>query len=184
MSKGIPALFLDRDGVVNIDRGYVFETGKFDFFPEIFDICRTAKAANFPIVVVTNQSGIGRGYFTERDFQLITEWMISEFEEEGIDIALVLYAPENPESVNDTYAQRRKPSPIMIQEAAIELDVDLDNSIIIGDKESDMIAGLRAGISNRILIGVKTNSVASLIVDSHRECLNAISEVVSGIQEA
>lgn len=185
MNKGTPALFLDRDGVININLGYVYEVHKFEFFPEIMDICRVAQSANFLIVVVTNQSGIGRGYFSEEKFLVLTDWMTAEFKKEKIEIALVLYAPENPDS-NEVaaIAERRKPSPNMILEASNGLKLNLADSIMIGDSETDMISAQRAGIKHRILIGtLAPSSVASIVVRNHAECELKLKEIIFRSQE-
>jgi D-glycero-D-manno-heptose 1,7-bisphosphate phosphatase len=173
-----PALFLDRDGVVNRDHGYVHEISDFEFFPEIFEICRIAKSSLMPIVIVTNQSGIGRGYFRESDFEILTKWMLVKFQEEGIQIDGVFHAPENPDKPVAIESSRRKPSPTMITEAAVKLQIDLSNSILIGDNESDMIAAMQAGINHRILIGVENNPNATLIVTDHNECSKAVRDVI------
>ena len=181
MSSGKPALFLDRDGVVNKNYGYVYKKDDFDFYLEIFEICSIAQSANMPIVIVTNQSGIGRGYFSEADFLSLTDWMVAEFNRHGISIKSVLYAPESPEK--ELVSERRKPSPSMILEAAQEFDINLAESIFIGDKESDMLAAQRSGIKHRILITSAAGStVASLTVVDHLQCIGVVSEVVVGIR--
>ena len=182
MSFGKPALFLDRDGVVNKNYGYVYKKDEFAFHSEIFEICSIAQSANMPIVIVTNQSGIGRGYFSEADFLSLTDWMVAEFNRQGITINRVLYAPESPEK--ESVSERRKPSPAMILEAAEEFDINLAESIFIGDKESDMLAAQRGGIKHRILITSEEGStVASVAVLDHLQCIGVVSEVVAGIQE-
>ena len=185
MHSATPALFLDRDGVINKNHGYVHEIDKFEFFPKIMDICRIAQSANFPIVVVTNQSGIGRGYFSEEKFQALTVWMIAEFQKENIEIASVLHAPENPDAVaTASAAERRKPSPNMIFEASNALKLSLADSIMIGDSETDMISAQQAGIEHRILIGtVAASTVASIVVQNHDECEMKLREIVFRSQE-
>ena len=179
-----PALFLDRDGVVNKNYGYVFEISKFEFYTEIFEICSIVQEVKMPIVIVTNQSGIGRGYFSEVEYLFVTDWMISEFNKQGISIDLVLYAPENPETKKNSPPKRRKPSPAMIIEAGEALDINLAESILIGDKESDMIAAQRGGIGHRILIGTQAGStVASVNVENHYQCIEVVSNIVAGIRE-
>jgi D-glycero-D-manno-heptose 1,7-bisphosphate phosphatase len=178
------ALFLDRDGVVNKNHGYVFEISKFEFCTGIFEICSIAQDAKMPIVIVTNQSGIGRGYFSEEDYLSLTDWMISEFNKQGISIDQVLYAPENPETNSNSLPERRKPSPVMILEAGEALGINLAESILIGDKESDMIAAQRGGIRHRILIGTQAgNTVASVNVENHLQCIEVLSNIVAGIRE-
>lgn len=184
MNTSRPALFLDRDGVVNRNHGYVFEITNFEFYIEIFEICRIAQDAKMPILIVTNQSGLGRSYYTEDDYLLLTDWMIAEFNRQGIEIARVLYAPENPEAKASSVPGRRKPSPAMILEAADEFDINVVDSILIGDKESDMISAQRGGISHRILIGTDVGTtVASVIVENHLQCIEAVADIVTRIQE-
>jgi D-glycero-D-manno-heptose 1,7-bisphosphate phosphatase len=169
------ALFLDRDGVINQDFGYVFEKAKFDFFPEIMEIASMAAEKNWPIVVITNQSGIGRGLFTEQEFLTLNGWMIEKFLERKIEISLVLYAPENPDEDIDQLKLRRKPSPTMFFEAASQLQIDLRGSIMIGDSETDMVAAYNAGVGYRFLIREnQVNSVATKVVKNHKECVEVL----------
>src|SRR4029079_2746485 len=91
------ALFLDRDGVINIDRGYVCAQDDFEFVDGIFDVCRHATSLGYLIIVVTNQAGIGRGYYSEEDFTQLPEWMCRAFGEQGAPIAKVYFCPFHPE---------------------------------------------------------------------------------------
>lgn len=167
-----PALFLDRDGVINKDLGFVSQRDKFIFFPEIFSICKLAISRNLPIVVVTNQSGVGRGLFSLEDFTKLNEWMLEEFKIEGISITKVYFATHDPRKVNPVEAAKRKPAPGMFFEAAQELNLDLSNSVMVGDKETDMQAAYAAGIQTRVLIGnTGTESLATIKVRNHQECL-------------
>jgi D-glycero-D-manno-heptose 1,7-bisphosphate phosphatase len=184
MGKSKPALFLDRDGVVNRDYGYVFEKKNFDFYPEIFEICSLAQKSGMAIVIVTNQSGIGRGYFSEGAYQDLTEWMILSFKNHGIDLTDVLHAPENPDSDLRPVLDRRKPSPIMFLEAALKFNLNLADSIMIGDNELDMLAAQRAGIECRILIGAyQGTTVASEVVEDHGQCFEVFKNYVTRSKE-
>ena len=149
-----PAVFLDRDGIVNVDSGYVWEIEKFQFQEKIFELCHYFKDKNYKIVIVTNQSGIGRGYFTLNDFHKLNNWMYSRFEKEGCRIDLLLASTLDPNDINASLREKnfRKPSPGMLLAAQEILNLDLENSLIIGDSESDMEAGLRAGVKNRFLV--------------------------------
>ena len=140
-----PALFLDRDGVINVDSGYVGKQEDFEFFPGIFDICRIAKQLGYLIFVVTNQSGIGRGYYTEQDFLKLNDWMCGVFKEHGVEIDKVYYCSslDSPD---------RKPEPGMILRAAEEYDIDLSRSILVGDKDTDIQAGIAAGVGVNLLL--------------------------------
>lgn len=149
------ALFLDRDGVVNVDHGYVHTVERFDFVDGIFDLCRTAVAYGWVPVVVTNQAGIGRGYYSEAEFETLTRWMRARFEAEGAPIAAVYHCPYHPEHGVGRYrldSFDRKPQPGMLLRAREELGLDLAASMMIGDTASDMLAARRAGVPVRCLL--------------------------------
>lgn len=149
-------LFLDRDGVINVDHGYVHRTGDFEFLPSIFDLVRGARALSFEVVVVTNQSGIGRGYFTEETYADLTRWMCRRFEAEGAPLTGVLHAPYLPDAPVEAYRADhdwRKPKPGMILEAGRRFGLDLPRSAILGDGDRDLIAGYRAGLGLLIKLG-------------------------------
>jgi D-glycero-D-manno-heptose 1,7-bisphosphate phosphatase len=148
------ALFIDRDGVVNKDHGYVHHRDQFEFIDGIFDLCRAAVSYGLDIVVVTNQAGIGRGLYTEEDFILLTAWMRARFIEEGAPIRAVYFCPFHPEHGIGLYKRDspdRKPGPGMFLKAQDELGIDLSASLMIGDRESDLLAALRAGVPTRCL---------------------------------
>ena len=148
-------LFLDRDGVVNVDYGYVVSRDDFDFIDGIFELGREAVERGYLIVIVTNQAGIGRGYYTERDFLSLTKWMCQEFDSQGINIAKVYYCPTHPSEGKGRFKVadfRRKPNPGMILEAGRDFNIDFSKSVLVGDKMSDVQAGLAAGVSVNILL--------------------------------
>jgi D-glycero-D-manno-heptose 1,7-bisphosphate phosphatase len=138
------ALFLDRDGVINIDKNYVYKISDFEFIDGIFEICRKYQEQDFLIFVVTNQAGIARKIYTDSDFRILTEWMLGRFIFEGIVITKVYYCPHHPEFTGPCAC--RKPNPGLFLRAADEFGLDLNASVLIGDKESDMQAGRNAGI--------------------------------------
>jgi D-glycero-D-manno-heptose 1,7-bisphosphate phosphatase len=150
------ALFLDRDGVINVDHGYVHRPEQFELVPGIFRLARFwASELRRPIVVITNQSGIGRGYFDERAYTELTRWMCDRFEAEGTTIARVYHCPYHPAHGIGEYRRDhpwRKPNPGMIQQAISDLGLDPARSAIIGDKKSDIEAGAAAGLGLRILV--------------------------------
>lgn len=150
------ALFLDRDGVINIDRGHVYLREQFEFVPGIFDLCRRFLQDGYLILVVTNQAGIAKGIYSEEDFQKLTSWMVQQFNHEGITITKVYYCPHHPEI--DGNCECRKPEPGMLLQAIKEFDLDIKTCILIGDKESDIEAGRRAGIPDLNLILVTQSS--------------------------
>lgn len=161
---GRPALFLDRDGVVNVDHAYVYRKKDFEFIDGIFDLCRHAKAFGYLIFIVTNQAGIGRGYYTEQDFAALTTWMCDTFSEEKVSIDKVYFCPTHPESTIEQYRRHsdlRKPAPGMILLAAKEFDINLADSILVGDKVSDLEAGFAAGVGSNILYCPSGSGAAS-----------------------
>ncbi|MFC5299806.1 D-glycero-alpha-D-manno-heptose-1,7-bisphosphate 7-phosphatase [Azospira restricta] len=148
------ALLLDRDGVINVNHGYVHSKDNFDFIEGIFDLVRTARALGYRVVVVTNQAGIGRGYYSEAQFHELTAWMCEQFERQGAPIDKVYFSPYHPTAGIGEYRQdedTRKPGPGMILRAHRELGVSLEKSILIGDKPSDIQAGVAAGVGLNIL---------------------------------
>lgn len=148
------ALFLDRDGVINHDSGYTSCAENFRFIDGIFDLCRAAKRSGYLLIVVTNQAGIGRGYYSEQDFFALTEWMREHFEKEHSPITGVYHCPYHPEHGVGHYKKDsfdRKPNPGMLLRAAENHSIDLEKSIMIGDKDSDMRAASKAGVGVRCL---------------------------------
>lgn len=160
------AAFLDRDGVINIDLGYVYSKEKIIFNRGIFSFLKFLIKHNFKIFVVTNQSGISKGFYTEKQFWELTEWIDLALLSRGIEITKTYCAPYDPvrdfQSVKyDSYD--RKPNPGMILKAQKEFGIDLANSILIGDKISDVQAGISAGVGFNILLSKKKECVDECI---------------------
>lgn len=153
------ALFLDRDGVINAEKNYVYKISDFEFVDGIFDLCQKYQAAGYLIIVITNQAGIARGYYTETDFSILTDWMISEFKDRGIVISKVYYCPHHPDFTGN--CDCRKPNPGMILQAQKDFNLNLQKSVLIGDKDSDLEAGRRAGVLK--LIKISSGSLAALL---------------------
>jgi D-glycero-D-manno-heptose 1,7-bisphosphate phosphatase len=170
-----PALFLDRDGVINQDHHYVIKKEDFEFIEGIFEVCRHAKQLGYLLIVVTNQAGIGRGYYTEQDFLQLMDWMCRVFRDQNAPIDKIYYCPSHPEAGIGPYktdSPFRKPAPGMILQAAQEYSIDLSRSVLIGDKESDILAGTAAGVGCNILylscpLGSDTayDSQATVVID-------------------
>ena len=158
-----PALFLDRDGIVNVDHGYVHRQEDVVFVDGIFALCRGAVARGLLPVIVTNQSGIGRGHYSEADFHRLMGWMRAEFARQGAPIHAVEYCPDHPVHGLGAYRRdtpRRKPGPGMMLDAAATHGLDLAASVMLGDKASDAEAARRAGIGTRILVTTDTMEAA------------------------
>lgn len=149
------ALFLDRDGVINVEKNYVFRIEDFEFVDGVFELCRIANELGLLIIVITNQAGIGRGYYTELDFQALTEWMVDKFSQEGVTISKVYYCPYHPTAGVGEYLREsfdRKPNPGMLLQAKDEFDLDMADSVLVGDKDSDIQAGIAAGVGANLLL--------------------------------
>lgn len=157
-----PAAFLDRDGVINVDHGYTYLRENFAFVPGVLAAAAALSAAGFVLVVVTNQSGIGRGLYSVQDFEQLTAWMRDQFSAAGAPIAGVYYCPHHPTDAVGT-ARRdcdcRKPAPGLLLQAQRELGLDLARSLLFGDKRSDMEAAQAAGVPERILLGLNGREV-------------------------
>jgi D-glycero-D-manno-heptose 1,7-bisphosphate phosphatase len=179
-----PAAFLDRDGVINIDHGYTYRREDFAFVPGVLEAAAKLAAAGLTLVVVTNQSGIGRRLYSLQDFERLTDWMRDQFAAAGAPIAGVYYCPHHPTDAVGADRREcdcRKPAPGLLLQAQRELDLDLARSILFGDKRSDMEAAQAAGVSERILLGLNGRAVpvdaslpAGLVTGRYASLLDAV----------
>lgn len=142
------ALFLDRDGTVNVEKNYLWRPEEFELLPGILELVRAARARGYAAVVCTNQSGIARGYYTEADYRRLTEHMSGIFEAAGCPLLAVYHCPE-------LSGPRRKPAPGMFLQAAEELGLDMPASLSLGDKIRDAEAGYAAGVGRNYLLGTE-----------------------------
>jgi len=167
------AIFLDRDGIINIDRSYVYKKEDFEFCDGVFEALQYFISLGYQLFIVTNQSGIGRGYYTQEDFEKLTSWMLDEFTCKDIKITKVYYCPHAPEEKCGC----RKPKIGMFQKAQEEFKIDMKNSWIIGDKSSDIQAGQNAGIEKTIFVNkTATCKDASYSVKSILDTINIIKD--------
>jgi D-glycero-D-manno-heptose 1,7-bisphosphate phosphatase len=152
-----PTLFLDRDGVLNVDHGYVHRWEDFDWIPGAREAVRRFNAAGWLVIVITNQSGIGRGYYTEDEMHALHGRMQEALAEAGARIDAFYYCPQHPEAADEAYRHPdppdRKPNPGMLLRALSEWPVDRDRAVMIGDKPADIEAALRAGIKGLLFEG-------------------------------
>ncbi len=173
----VKALFLDRDGVINVDSGYIWRIEDFIFFEGVFDACLAAQEMGYLLVIVTNQAGIGRGLYTEQQFHTLTAWVEEQFRDKGIEIARTYFSPTHPDEGIGVYKREspdRKPGPGMLFKARDAFNIDMAASVIIGDRETDIEAGINGGVGTRLLLdGTEdtTGSRADAIVGSLAEAL-------------
>ena len=142
------AVFLDRDGVINEEVGYLHKIKDFKFIPGVFDSCNHFLSLGYQIVIVTNQSGIARGIYQKDDFHTVNKWMLKRFLQEGVNILDVLFCPHGPE--NNCFC--RKPKPGLFLNAKAKYNIDMKKSWMIGDKETDIKAANNAGINQTIIV--------------------------------
>ena len=164
------ALFLDRDGVINVEKNYLYKKEDFEFIDGIFELCRYFAQKGYLIFVVTNQSGIARGYYTQEQFLELTAFMEQEFLNNGISIAKTYFCPHHPQITGECSC--RKPKPGMLLEAQKEFNIDVKNSLMVGDKERDIEAAHNAGVLKTYLFSseIKTSN-ATKIVKNLREII-------------
>lgn len=145
-----PAIFLDRDGVLNLDTGYVYRPQDLKLLEGVGETLVALKNKGYLLVVVSNQSGVARGYFSTSDVEAFHAAMQQQLERNyGVRLDRFEYCPYHPEGTVAAFAQesaRRKPAPGMIFDAAQALAIDLTRSYLVGDKDSDIEAGIAAGV--------------------------------------
>ena len=162
------ALFLDRDGIINVDYGYVSKIEDFQFMEGIFELLHLFIDKGYLLFVVTNQSGIGRGYYTQTDFDTLTEWMINSFEKKQIPIQKVAYCPHAPEE----NCHCRKPQTGMVDDISKQYPIDMTHSWLIGDKQSDIDLARNCEIKNTITIGNQQIKNSTYHFDTIITCMN------------
>jgi len=145
------ALFLDRDGVINVDHGYVHLPEQTQWVPGIFELCEVAKRHGYELVVITNQAGIARGYYGEAEFASYSQWLREQFAARGLTLRAIYHCPHHPTEGLGEWRRDcdcRKPKPGLLLRAQHELGLDLAHSALIGDKVSDIQAGEAAGVGH------------------------------------
>lgn len=165
------AIFLDRDGVINVDKAYVSKIEDFEFCEGVFEALRHFQALGYLLIIVTNQSGIGRGYYTQEDFETLTAWMQKAFLHVNIHIDAIYHCPHAPEA----NCACRKPQSGMLKEAIETFDIDVTQSWMVGDKESDIKAARGADVMQTILLSsTPQNTQAKYCVNFLLDTINLI----------
>ena len=151
---GKAAIFLDRDGTINVDKGYVHKIADFEFLPGAKEALSLLSRAGYRLVIVTNQSGVARGYYCEDDVRALHDWLRETLAREGIDVDGIYYCPHHPEARVKAYRMKcgcRKPGLDLFYRAASELELDLNRSIAIGDKTRDLQICLHSSCAGYLL---------------------------------
>ena len=182
---GKAAVFLDRDGVINVDTGYVYEVDDFQFIDGVIDALLKLKQKGYLLVVVTNQSGIARGYFTEDQFMNLTEWMDWSLADRDVELDGTYYCPHHPQGTVEEYRQVcdcRKPHPGMFISARDFLHIDMAASYMVGDKIEDMQAAAAANVGTKVLVRTgkpvtpEAENAADLVINSLADLPMAIKK--------
>lgn len=148
-SRGCKAVFLDRDGTINVEKHYLYQKEQFEYMDGAVDGMRALAAMGFSLVVITNQSGIARGYYTEEDYKKLEQWMIKDLAQRGVAIEKVYYCPHLPDALLPEYrkdCQCRKPGTGLFWQACEELAIDMDSSFVVGDRIRDLCICHESGV--------------------------------------
>jgi D-glycero-D-manno-heptose 1,7-bisphosphate phosphatase len=172
----IKTIFLDRDGVINKEVNYLYKIQDFEFIEGVFEACSYFQNLNYNIIVISNQSGIDRGIYSESDYQRVNEWMLNEFYLKNVSILDTFHCPHKPNS----NCNCRKPKPGMFFDAKIKYNINMGHSWMIGDKETDIESANLAGINNTVLVRSgheidELNSNSKFIIDSIAQCQEIIT---------
>lgn len=184
------AIFLDRDGTINLEKHYLYKVEDFEFMPGVVDALRKLQRAGYLLIIITNQSGIARGYYTEEDFQKLNDWMVSTLKEQGVTIADVYFCPHLPDAQVPEYRKEcgcRKPQLGMYKQAILDYNIQIGHSYAIGDKIRDcaicesspckgfligenekpeVIANVKAGMMDRVCYANTLSEAADCIINS------------------
>ncbi len=149
-------VFLDRDGTINIDKDYLYKIEDFEYLPGVKEGLKMFQDAGYKLIIVTNQSGIGRGYYTEKEYKELESWLVDDLRRDGINITALYFCPHHPEAAVPEYRRDcdcRKPKLGMFEQAIKEYDIDINNSIAIGDKLRDLeICNIKNGNTKGYLV--------------------------------
>jgi D-glycero-D-manno-heptose 1,7-bisphosphate phosphatase len=150
------AVFFDRDGVLNVDHGYTYRPEDFQWMPGAVETIKYFNERNYLVIVITNQSGVARGYYTEEDVNVLHEYMNVELKKQGAHVDCFYYCPHHPEGKIVKYKSKcncRKPAPGMLMQAMEEWPINKEVALVIGDKPSDVVAAEAAGVKGYLFAG-------------------------------
>jgi D-glycero-D-manno-heptose 1,7-bisphosphate phosphatase len=182
--KKYRAVFLDRDGTINIEKGYLYRIEDFCFVPGAPQAIKLLKDAGFLVIVVTNQSGIARGYYSDRDVALLHNHINDELARFGTTIDGFFVCPHHPQGIVERYAEAcdcRKPLPGLLLAAAEKYAIDLGNSYLVGDKATDVEAGLQAGCRSLLVrtgYGAAESAQVPAGVSCYADLLAAVEAII------
>ena len=171
--------FLDRDGVINVDKSYLYKWSEFEYCDGTIDGLKVIVENNYQIIIITNQSGIARGFYREQDYLKLTNLYLNDLRKMHINILDVIYCPHHPDGIIDEFSFEcncRKPKPGMILGAKKKYNIDMNKSFLVGDSIRDLVAGKEAGIKSNYLITKKEKADE---LNKKFKCFNNLFECVS-----
>jgi D-glycero-D-manno-heptose 1,7-bisphosphate phosphatase len=176
------AIFLDRDGTINVEKHYLYKIEDFEFLPGVIEALRKLQDAGFLLIIITNQSGIGRGYYTEKDFEKLNNWMISYLKDQGIAISSVYYCPHLPDAKILKYRKEcncRKPKLGMYQRAINDYNIDLGLSYAIGDKIRDCAISKSTACKGFLIGNNEKDEIMNQVKDGKMQNISYAKDILS-----
>ncbi len=176
------AVFLDRDGTINVEKDYLFRIVDFEFLPGVIDALKLLQENGFLLIIVTNQSGIARGYYTEEQYRDLNNWMLKELENQGIYISAVYYCPHHPEAKVEMYRKNctcRKPKLGMYEQAVKDFNIDLGRSYAIGDRIRDCAICRTTDCRGYLIAETEKKSIIEDVKDGKYERVEYAKDILS-----
>ena len=164
------AIFLDRDGTINVEKKYLHRIEDFEFLPGVIEALKLFQDAGYLLIIITNQSGIGRGFYTEEDFQILNVWMIDKLKKMGIDIDKVYYCPHLPNAIIEKYridCKCRKPAIGLYEKAINDFDIDMEKSFAIGDKIRDCAICEKMNCNGYLIANNESENIIQAVQDGN-----------------
>ena len=180
-----PSVFLDRDGTVNVEVHYLSQPDQLQLLPTVSETISLLNSREIAVVIVTNQAGIGRGYFPEHRLQDIHNHLKQMLAEQHAHVDGIYYCPHHPSAGLGAYrtvCDCRKPMPGMLTRAAAELGLDLPRSLMIGDRESDLLAGAQAGCQTALVTTGYGEETRATIEPRPLRCLGVFDSVAEAVE--
>ena len=166
MNNKRKAVFLDRDGTINIEKNYLYKIEDFEYIPGVIDALRQLCSMGYALIIISNQSGIARGYYTENDYEHLDSWVKEDLRQKGIDITASYYCPHHPEAIIPKYrikCECRKPGTKLFWDAQKEYDIDMNVSFAVGDRMRDLAICKESGVKG--ILFSDNNSIHNDTVD-------------------